>query len=113
MANPSYLSEPDRYMSAGNADWPARYATAITPSDTLPVACGPGALATPPSGTYAKALYIGVTGDVNVITAGDNSAGGLGTAVLFKAVPVGWFPVQVRAVLATGTTASQIVGLSD
>ena len=106
MANPSYTVEPDRYMSAGNADWPARFATAITPSDTSNVSIGP-------AGCYAKALYIGTGGNLTVITAGDNSNGGLGTPVLFQNVPVGWFPVQVRAVLATGTTASGIVGIAD
>lgn len=106
MANPSYSVEPDRYMSSGNADWPGRFASAITPSDTLAVAIGPGAV-------YAKSLYIGVAGDVTIITAGDNSNGGLGTPVLLKAHPVGYCPMQVRAVLATGTTASNILGIAD
>ncbi|MGY3393450.1 hypothetical protein ACVWW6_006041 [Bradyrhizobium sp. USDA 3311] len=106
MANPLYTVEPDRYMSAGNAHWPARYATAITPSDVANVAIGP-------AGCYAKKLYIGVAGDVTVITAGDNSNNGLGTPVLFKAVPVGILDVQVRAVMATGTAATNIVGLAD
>lgn len=106
MANPLYTTEPDRYMSSGNADWPARYATAITPSDTVNVAIGP-------AGCYAKALFVGTTGNLNIVTAGDNSNGGLGTPVLFTNVPVGWFPVQVRAVLFTGTNASGIVGVAD
>lgn len=106
MANPLYTVEPDRYMAASHADWPARYATAITPSDTLPVAIGP-------AGCYAKALFVGVAGNLEIITAGDVSNGGLGTAVLFQNVPVGWFPVQVRAVLAASTTATDIVGVAD
>ena len=107
MANPAYLSEPDRYMSAGRAHWPARYATALTPSDTAAVAVGP-------AGCYAKRLYVGVTGDVNLITAGDNGNAGLGTAVLYKAVPAGtYLNVQVRTLLNTGTTASLIVGEAD
>lgn len=107
MANPLYSSAPDRYMASSHANWPARYATAIAPSDTLALAIGPGA------GSFAKSLYIGVAGDVTLIAAGDNSNSGLGTAVLFKAVPVGILNVQVRAVLATGTTATNIVGLAD
>ena len=55
-----------------------------------------------------------MTGDVNVITAGDTTNGLLGTAVLYKAVPAGtYLNVQVRTLLATGTTASQIVGEAD
>jgi hypothetical protein len=66
-----------------------------------------------PGGVYAKALYVGVTGNINVITADDSTNGGLGTPVLFSNIPVGWFPVQVRAVMATSTTATNIVGLAD
>ena len=50
---------------------------------------------------------------VTVITAGDNTNGGLGTPVLLRAHPVGYCPLQVRAVMATGTTASSIVGIAD
>jgi hypothetical protein len=106
MANPSYTVEPDRYMSSGNAHWPARFASAITPSDTQNVAIGP-------AGCYAKRLYVGVSGDITLITAGDNSNNGLGTPVLYKAVPVGKLDTQVRAVMATGTTATNIVGEAD
>lgn len=106
MANPAYTVEPDRYMAASHADWPARYATAIAPSDTQNVAIGP-------AGCFAKSLYVGVAGDLNVITAGDNTNSGLGTPVLLKAHPVGYCPIQVRAVLAAGTTATNIVGLAD
>lgn len=52
----------------------------------------------------ARSLYIGVTGNVRVTTiAGDD--------VLFTNVPVGFFPVAVKRVWATNTTASGIVGL--
>ena len=36
-----------------------------------------------------------------------------GDAVTFANHPVGWLPVQVRRVLATGTTATQIVAAFD
>lgn len=52
----------------------------------------------------ARALYIGVTGDVKVRTWG-------GSVVTFTAVPVGFMPVSVVRVFATGTTASSIVAL--
>ena len=49
-------------------------------------------------------LYIGVTGNLRVTTAGGND-------VTFNAVPVGFFPVQVLKVWSSGTGASGIVGL--
>lgn len=71
----------------------ARHGTAVTTSDTTAV--------------RFKGLYIGGAGDVTVQCVGD-----AGT-VTFKAVPVGTFlPVTVIKVMATGTTATQIVGLS-
>jgi hypothetical protein len=66
-------------------------AVAVTPSDTTAVGfCG---------------LYVGGAGDVAIKGAG-------GVAVTFKAVPVGTLlKIQVAAVMATGTTATNIVGL--
>jgi hypothetical protein len=108
MANPAYDTQLDRYMGAGNANWPARYASAVTPSDTeVSVAIGPG-------GNYAKRLYVGGAGNVTLITAGDTSNELQGTPVTYEGVPAGtYLHVQVRAVLATGTTATQIVGEAD
>ncbi|MDB4876458.1 MAG: hypothetical protein JWM41_2904 [Gemmatimonadetes bacterium] len=48
-------------------------------------------------------LYIGVSGDVKVDMATS------GTAIVFKAVPVGPFRYMVRRVYATLTTATNIV----
>jgi hypothetical protein len=79
-----------------NPSDPARKVVAVTPSDTVDLT------------TYAKALYIGVTGDVTVIPVGQT------TAVTFKSHPVGYFVgCQVRRVNSTGTTASQILALYD
>lgn len=77
----------------------ARGAVAVTPSDTVDIAS-----------PYAKALYIGVAGDITVLplNATDTSQ-----AILFKAHPVGYMPVQVRRVMATGTAATNIVALTD
>lgn len=52
-----------------------------------------------------RALYIGTTGDVAVTMADD------GTVVTFVAVPVGILPIQVTKVMATNTTASNILAL--
>lgn len=51
-----------------------------------------------------RGLYVGVTGDVAVHMAD-------GQTVTFKAVPVGFMPVQVDQVMFTGTTATNILAL--
>lgn len=76
---------------------PARGAAAVTPSDTVDLS------------VWAKALYVGEAGDLSVIPAGDGAL----TAVTLRNHPVGYAPVQVRRVLATGTTAGDIVALFD
>lgn len=65
---------------------------AVTPSDATDFVNGP-----------ARGLYVGVTGDVTLMSAGN--------AVLFKAVPVGILPVYCSRVNATATTATNIVAL--
>lgn len=55
--------------------------------------------------TPARGLYVGVTGNVNVVTL-------LGTTVLFTAVPAGAIlPITVQKVLNASTTASGIVAI--
>ena len=49
-------------------------------------------------------LYIGTSGDVNVITSA-------GETVLFQNHPVGYMAIEVTHCLATSTTASDIVAL--
>lgn len=54
----------------------------------------------------ARAIYVGGTGDLAVRMAGD------ATTPIFVAVPAGTvLPISVDKVLATGTTATGIVGL--
>ena len=66
-------------------------ATAVTTSDTAP--------------NVFTRLYIGGAGNVAVVTEAGNT-------VTFTAVPVGTqLDIRVRQVLATGTTATNIVGL--
>ena len=66
---------------------------AVTPSDSeqLPHA--------------TRAIYVGVTGDITMFLNNDAAA------VLFKAVPVGMYWLSTNQIKATGTTASDIVGL--
>jgi len=106
MATAAYVQQLEDYRGLKTPDGPARFATVIVPSDTAAIAIGPG-------GIYAKALWVGVAGNITLITAADQSNAGLGTPVLFEAVPVGWLNVQVRQVMATGTTATNLVGLAD
>tara|TARA_R110002153_G_scaffold83687_4_gene210160 strand:- start:3031 stop:3540 length:510 start_codon:yes stop_codon:yes gene_type:complete len=49
-------------------------------------------------------LYVGGSGDLKVDTIS-------GSTVTFKAVPIGFFPVQVKKVYGTGTNASSIIAL--
>lgn len=65
---------------------------AITPSDTTLLTEVP------------RAIYVGVTGDV---TAVDDT----GTATLFKAMPVGLYPIQPVRINSTATTATNILAL--
>lgn len=81
----------------------------VTKSDT--------AYITDADGNYAiGTLYIGTTGDLVVLPwehEDTNSAvtTGVGGAVLFKTVAVGFFPIAVRKVFSTGTTASDFVAV--
>lgn len=68
----------------------AANAAPVTPSDTQDI-------------TF-MALYVGGTGNVAVITAN-------GQTVTFNAVPVGFFPVAGTRVMATGTTATNLIAL--
>ncbi|WBT07098.1 hypothetical protein PFY01_05240 [Brevundimonas vesicularis] len=92
------IPERDGLLNHGrDAGGPARRAAAVTPSDAADLT------------TYAKALYVGAAGNVRVLTVGGEDI----DAVTFANHPVGWLPVQVRRVLATGTTATQIVAAFD
>ena len=92
------IAERDGLLNHGrDASGPGRRAAAVTASDTVDLA------------TYAKALYVGAAGNIRVLTVGGED----GEAVTFANHPVGWLPVQVRRVLATGTTATQVVAVFD
>ena len=81
----------------GNQPDFATEAAACTPSDTISEA----------TNLNGSILYVGVVGDVSVIMAGKRSG-----AVTFKNVPGGSFlPVTVDFVLATNTTATEIIAV--
>jgi hypothetical protein len=88
------MAVPDRYGNQSSGiTGPGDDAFAVTPSDTVAFS------------NAARALYVGTTGDVTLITKG-------GTTIKFTAVPAGaLIPVRCTQVNATGTTASTIVGI--
>ena len=81
---------------SGGASGPGRRASAVTPSDAGDLSA------------YARALYVGGVGDLVVIPVGNAD----GSPVTFKAHPIGYMPVAIRRVLATGTTATNILAIS-
>lgn len=92
------MSTPtDRYRGVPpGVDGPYTNGIAVTPDDgqMLPAVC--------------RGVYVGVAGDLAVLLR-DDAPGG---AVTFKAVPAGSvLPIWVKQVLATGTTATSILGL--
>ncbi len=80
--------------SYGYDNGPFPNAVAVTPSDTVPLT------------TPTRGLYVGTTGNLTVIM-------NLGTTpVTFSNIPVGLYDkLSVSQVMATGTTASNIVAL--
>lgn len=89
-------SQTDAYSTLAPAPGaPARRAEAVTPHDANDLPC------------VAKALYLGQGGDLSLIPANGTAA------VTLKAHGAGYVAVQTRRVLATGTTAQQIVALFD
>ncbi len=85
----------DKYKAfAGGLESPATSGAAIAPSDTVDLA------------QTTRALYVGGFGNLKVTLAG-------GDTVTLNNVPEGaLLPLRVRWVLATGTTATNLVGLS-
>ena len=85
------MSDPFTSYSAGITD-PATMAFAVSPSDTIDLA------------QITRALNVAQSGLVQVQTSGGS------TATVFIAAGIA-FPIRAARVLATGTTASGIVGL--
>jgi len=85
----------------GNQPDFATRAESITPTDTISLA----------TKLNSAALYVGVGGDLSVIIAGTANPT-LADAVVFKGIVAGSFiPVIVDYVLATDTSASEIIAL--
>ena len=80
-------------MEASDLSSIYRSGEAITPNDGADI-----------PGGVVKALYIGGTGAVKVNTVD-------GSTLTFAAVAVGIFPIRAKRVWATGTAATNIIGL--
>lgn len=76
---------------SASPEGPIQHALAVTPSDGTDLP------------HVTRALYVGGAGDVAAVLKD-------GTSVTFVGMGAGWHPVRVARVLATGTTASDIVG---
>lgn len=88
------ILDPESIPGALQAMVPDTSFRAVTPSDTYPI-----------KGGIARALYVGVTGDVSAIN--EN-----GVAVVFKNVLAGnILPIVTPQVTSAGTTATNIVAL--
>ncbi len=75
---------------------PAQNLVTITPSNTVDII----------TNSFVKAIYVGTTGDINILAVGDT------TPVLLKNVPVGILPISAQRIFATSTTATDLVGLN-
>lgn len=71
---------------------PAEYAEAVIPNDAADLP------------QLARALYVGVGGDVAIQTSN-------GTNVTFVGFSGGFFPVRVKKLMQTNTTATNIIAL--
>lgn len=85
---------PDRFQySTPSLSGPAAHAFAVTPNDSSDLS------------ETTRALYVGTAGSVAAVMAS-------GASVSFDTIASGTvLPVRVTRVLATGTTASAILGL--
>lgn len=93
-----YDASQDR-SPKGNPTTPfqARKGYAVVPNDNQDLA------------PYAKALYVGVAGDLKIIPVDNRDQ----DPVVLPNHPVGYCSWEVRRVLATGTGASGIVAMHD
>ena len=94
------------YLTGGVATVTAvTNASTITLSDTISDTSNPEAYTIYADDNNGCVLYVGNTGNVRVLTAGNDD-------VTFVGIPSGSFvPVQVKRVYATDTTATDIVAL--
>lgn len=101
MAIDSPVKEYDNATQAGD---PAREAVVVSPSDSTDLTF------------YPTALYVGTSGNLNVVMAAAHIPGMTSTAagaaaVLFSNLPVGWHPIRVGRIMALNSTASSVIAV--
>ena len=79
----------------GDIAAPANEAAVIVPSDTVNIPTGP-----------TRGIFVGVAGNITVVMAGKGAQ-----VVLFENMPVGFAPLCVTRVNATGTAATKLVAV--
>lgn len=93
-----YDPSKDRTQMKATTPFQARRAYSIVASDTQDLS------------PYAKAIYVGVAGDVAYIPTRNTDQEAL---VVLKNAAVGYHPIQARRIMATGTTATNMVAFYD
>lgn len=78
--------------SDATLDGPAGNAATVSTSDSTDL------------GVMTRAVWVGGTGDLKVTMKG-------GQTVVFSSLTVGWHPLRVARIWATGTTATNIVAV--
>ena len=79
-------------INYGGVDSPPGNGFVITPNDNADLS------------TVTRAIYVGVSGDIEVIYAGNDAD------IVLHGVPVGRYSGRFRRVKAAGTTATNLVG---
>lgn len=92
----AYETSKDRYSTPGFPGLGSR-AEVISPNDDNDL------------DNYFDYIYVGVSGNIACVPIRNSS----NDPVVFENVPVGFFPVRVRKVLATNTTADSLIGIRD
>lgn len=87
----------DRYPTQSDNGGAAARSDVIVPSDTTDFS------------VYYTSLYVGVSGDITCVPIRNASD----TGILYKNVAIGFFPIAVRRVYVSGTTATNMVGNRD
>jgi len=91
---PDKFNQFDKDNTVENYFGPVRQAFAVTPHNTNDLS------------QITRAVYLGASGDLNVLLVGDS------TPVVFKGLAAGVFhPMRAQKILVTSTTAADILGL--
>jgi hypothetical protein len=100
---PLFLAAAVGLVLALVSPWPARATQQVElKTATGAVVITPGDSTTIPA---TRGIYVGVSGDIKV------NMSSVGTAIVFKAVPVGLLNISATRIYSTGTTATNLVAV--